>query len=158
MLGGVQEGTTGSLTLNPDKHDGHDSLLLSADFTVGEHYLEYSYAVPNLDVASISMYINVKNMHFIRLRIEDATEQWHQFKIAVDPSSGWNKWTFSLTDFFSGKRDPSYDPEYLSWSGAADQTWHGPMKSFNILLEPQGEKKESLGISEPTATLNSKTP
>ncbi len=151
-------GATGTLTMNPDKHDGHDSLLYSGDFSSGTNYLEAFYAVPDLDVSSITMYLNVKNLTFIRLRIEDSTEQWHQFKVSVDPGSGWKKWTFSLDDFFGGKRDASFDPEYNSWNGANDQKWHGPMKSFNILLEPEDggdSKQESLGISDATVTLKS---
>jgi hypothetical protein len=153
VFGGAQEGATGSLTLNPNSRDGHDTLLFAADFAGGTHYLEYSYVVPNLDVSSVSMYLYPKNLTYIRLRIEDSTEQWHQIKVQINPDSGWNKWTFSFDDFFSGKRDPSMDPEYTSWNGANDQKWHGPMKSFNVMLEVEGDTKESLGVSDATLTL-----
>ena len=152
-------GSTGGLTMNSDKHDDHDSLLFSGDFSSGGNYLEISYAVPNLNVASVTMWLNSSTLTSIRLRLEDSSEQWHQMKVSIPGNGGWKKWTFSLDHYFGNKNDAAVDPavsEYTAWNGANDQKWHGPMKSFNILIVPStdtGSKKVSLGISEPTIQL-----
>jgi hypothetical protein len=125
------------------KHDGEDSLHLEGDFSAGGAYVRASTPVAAINPGEVTMWLKSPDTDRVTLRLLDATGQCHQLTFKWRTGADWQNFDFNLRQFFAKTEEPTGTPviRYESWGGAADQKWHGPLKSLDILISPTDAKK-----------------
>ncbi|MBD3942105.1 hypothetical protein IF188_10390 [Microbacterium sp. NEAU-LLC] len=138
-------GATGGIAADPDAHSGAASARLSADFTAGGKYVAMSKNAA-IDVVSLSFWVKSTTGTRLALRAVDSTGQTHQQRISLTPGTDWQH--LVVTDFAAGSG-------YSHFGGANDGVWHGPSKTFSILVDENsfgGAKTGSILVDDVVAT------
>jgi hypothetical protein len=125
------------------EHGGSPSLELEGDFTQGGAYVRANTPVADIGAGELTMWVKSPDTDRLTLRLLDATGQCHQITFKLEGGGDWQKFDFNLRAFFAKAEDPAGTAviHYESWGGAADQKWHGPLKSLDILVSPTDAKK-----------------
>ncbi|PYI55550.1 sugar-binding protein [Paenibacillus flagellatus] len=107
-------------------HSGAYSGKLSGDFQGGGNYVSASRSIASHDAQSLSFWVKTSDVGRLGLRLIDSTGQTHQQRVALQPTSDWQRITISK---FNG------GTQYSHWGGANDGVWHGPAGQISFLLD-----------------------
>jgi hypothetical protein len=123
-------------------HGGEWSLQLAGDFRSGGNYVAATRDLFQLNQAAVSefrFWVKRSNITSLVMRVEDATGQWHQgLPLLLKTTTGWQEVQIKISSLVG----------HSSWGGAKDGRWHGPVRSFSLLLD-----SKTVGSSR-TATLS----
>ncbi len=126
-----------------EKHNGQESLKMTADFTGGGVYVQAEAQVDGIDIREFSVWLKNLQQDQITLRFVDGSGRCHQFSLRTEAAEGWQRLVFPLEQFFSRKGDSNTLPmvaKYEAWGGpdgAPTGTWSGPAKFVGIVLGNQ---------------------
>jgi len=103
---------------------------VSGNFSAGglNVSLGRSFSTP-MDLKRLAFWVKTADYSTVLLLIRDSTGQVHQQKLALAPTSNWQKievWTFNA------------GTSYLHYNGANDGVWHGPAQAIGLLVERSG--------------------
>jgi len=138
------KGATGQVVVDPArKHDGQDSLHLTGDFNNGGAYVRTGTQIDGVDIRELTMWLKSPDLDHVTMRIIDSAGQCHQINFKIQQQDDWQKFSFPLQQFFAKTEVEGANPvnKYESWGGPADQKWHGPAKSIDIIVGPTETKK-----------------
>ena len=122
----ARSGATGTLTIdNTESHTGSTSGRL--DIAIPSGTVEIVGGAVTIDATSLEFSVQSAHLDGVALRLTDSTGQAHQQRLPLNPNAtGWQ--TIRVEDFDSG-------PSYVSWGGAADGIWHGPLRRVSFVLD-----------------------
>ncbi len=103
---------------------------VSGNFSAGglNVSLGRSFSTP-MDLKRLAFWVKTADYSTVLLLMRDSTGQVHQQKLALAPTSNWQKievWTFNA------------GTSYLHYNGANDGVWHGPAQAIGLLVEKSG--------------------
>lgn len=134
-LGTEFPGAQGTVSAAPGPRPGLTAVRLAGDFSKGGAYIDTGKDLP-LDVQdtlAIRFQAMTSNVGSLTVRVIDATGQCHQakgFKLVADGQ--WHEVALVPAKVAGGEH----------WGGANDGVWHGPAKSFHILVGPTATEKQ----------------
>ncbi|KQQ08264.1 sugar-binding protein [Rathayibacter sp. Leaf296] len=125
----VSGGASATFTIDPSVAvTGDSSGRLDASIPTGT--VEVYTDVTPVDAAAFEVSMRSSDVDTVAVRLTDSTGQVHQQLAELDTAApGWQ--TVRLEDFDSG-------PGYVSWGGADDDVWHGPITRVGFVIDPYG--------------------
>ncbi|MBT2518438.1 hypothetical protein J7E29_13420 [Streptomyces sp. ISL-90] len=122
----VRSGASGTLTIDStEAHTGSTSGRL--DVAIPSGTVEIVGGAVTIEATSLEFSVKSAAIDGVALRLTDSTGQAHQQRLPLNPAAaGWQ--TIRVEDFDSG-------PNYVSWGGAADGIWHGPLRRVSFVLD-----------------------
>ncbi|MEX0774546.1 MAG: sugar-binding protein [Phycisphaeraceae bacterium] len=122
-------GAKGELKLVKDQPEaGRYALHITGDFTGGGAYVAATKDLTRLQVQAVSritMRIKSSNVKQLTVRVGDATDQWHQARLASASADGqWHEFTIDPKQVAGGEH----------WGGANDGKLHSPIRAVSIVV------------------------
>lgn len=121
-----RSGATGTLTIDTAQaNTGATSGRL--DVSIPSGTVEIVATSVTIEATSLEFSVKSSAIDGVALRLIDSTGQAHQQRLPLNPAAaGWQH--IRVADFESG-------PGYISWGGAADGVWHGPLRRVSFVLD-----------------------
>ena len=120
-------GATGTLTID-DAQANTGATSGRLDVAIPSGTVEFAAGAGQLDATSVEFSVKSTEIDGVAIRLVDSTGQAHQQRVTLDPTAtDWQR--FRIEDFESG-------PNYVSFGGAADGVWHGPLARVSFVLDP----------------------
>jgi hypothetical protein len=135
-LGTEFPGAQGTVTGVADQpRAGLTAVRLAGDFTKGGAYIDTGRTLPVdvQDTLAIRFQAMTSNVQSLTVRVIDATGQCHQAKgFKLNADGQWHDVALEPAKLAGGEH----------WGGANDGVWHGPAKSFHVLVGPTATEKQ----------------